>query len=101
MSVPRLTVSLQSAARKDVRDLLAYTGRRWGPTQQALYNQQINEAFELLSRNPELGPAKPHLAHNIRAYHVQQHMIYYRLTSSSIVVVRILHQRMDASEHLA
>jgi toxin ParE1/3/4 len=31
---------------------------------------------------------------------VEQHVIYFRMTSYGIAVIRILHQRMDAVRHL-
>ena len=36
----------------------------------------------------------------VRQWGVEQHMIYFRITDYGIVIVRVLHERMDASRHL-
>lgn len=100
MSAPSLPVRLQPAARRDVRDLLAYTGKEWGNTQKDIYNNHLKNAFERLSHNPELGPAYDPIGSGLRAYRVQQHIIYYRIKLSEISILRILHYRMNAFEHM-
>ncbi|MRV75366.1 hypothetical protein GJ700_26975 [Duganella sp. FT92W] len=35
-----------------------------------------------------------------RRSRVERHMIYFRVTDYGIAVVRILHERMDASRHI-
>jgi toxin ParE1/3/4 len=35
-----------------------------------------------------------------RKYPVGSHILFYRVTKAAIVVVRILHQRMDVERHI-
>lgn len=38
--------------------------------------------------------------YTVRQWGVERHMIYFRVTDYGIAVVRVLHNRMDAPQHL-
>jgi len=42
-----------------------------------------------------------HIRLGYRRYGIERHMIYFRITTYGIAVVRILHDRMDASRYLS
>ena len=100
MSARGPTVTLKPAARRDFRSILAYTSAQWGVTQRDIYRAAIDRAFETLGANPEIGKARDELSPGLRSYQVEQHVIYYRVSSSGVRIVRILHGRMDAARHL-
>lgn len=47
-----------------------------------------------------IGKARDDLGAGLRAWPVEHHVIYYRIKSDAIEVVRILHERADAARHL-
>ena len=65
-----------------------------------IYRAALTTGFETLRMNPFIGVAKPMLLPDLRAYRVERHLIYYRVTTNSIEVVRILDERADAARHL-
>jgi toxin ParE1/3/4 len=96
---PRQLV-LSPRARQDFIDILRYTGERWGPGQMHSYRDRIDDALQLISRNPSMGHRTPDLPATHRLYLVGSHVIVYREQASTIAVVRILHQRMDRARHV-
>ena len=57
MSSPERTgkVLLSPRARQDFIDILRYTGETWGTRQLHVYRDKINDALQIISRNPAMG----------------------------------------------
>jgi toxin ParE1/3/4 len=51
-----------------------------------------------LSAFPFIGRSRPKLGQGIRSLIVGNHLIFYRVQSDSIVIVRIIDGRMDIDE---
>ena len=100
MSVRKTAIVLRAAARRDVRDILLYTGDQWGIEQLEAYSEEVNRAFSVLSINPHIGRTHDDIRPGLRSYRVQQHVIYYRVAADTVVVLRILHRKMEAAQHV-
>ena len=98
MSVRRVEVRLSRAAVRDVDHILAYTQRTCGVCQRAHYRAEIYRALERLSHFPEAGRPRDDRCPGCRSLQVEEHVIYfYQPGPDEIEVIRILHQRQDAS----
>ncbi|WP_371868153.1 type II toxin-antitoxin system RelE/ParE family toxin [Pseudoduganella rivuli] len=53
-----------------------------------------------LAQFPMAALACDYIRSGYRRSRVERHMIYFRVTDYGIAVVRILHERMDASRHI-
>lgn len=100
MSSRNRPVFLTAEAQDDFEALRLYTRQEWGDEQEAAYKTAILQSLIVLGENAALGRQRRDLAIDLRAYLVRQHIIYYRLTEEALVVVRILHVRMDARRAL-
>lgn len=101
MSSRSLPIKLAPKARQDFIDILRYTGETWGPKQLQAYRDKIDEALQVISRNPELGRrGDEELFETYRLYLVGVHVIVYRIEAARIGVIRILHQRMHFTSYL-
>lgn len=96
---PRL-LKLSPRARQDFIDILRYTGETWGQNQLLVYRDNINDALQAISHNPQLGHQRADLPSTHLAYLVGSHIIVYRTGTDTVGVVRILHQRMSLIKHL-
>jgi len=90
---------LSPRARQDFIDILRYTGETWGQGQLHTYRDKINDALQLIGRNPTMGHRSPELPDTHRLYLVGSHVIVYRDQEPTVAVVRILHQRMSLARH--
>ena len=92
---------LTDAARKDVIEIGRFTTGTWGKRQRDKYLKQLDDAFKLLGRQPEIGTDANDIKPEYRKYNQGSHTIFYRAgTDSNIVVIRILHNSMDVERHL-
>lgn len=93
--------SVSVAARKDLVDIGRFTAEKWGKRQRDKYLRQLDDAFKLLARQPELGLPADHVKPGYRKFSQGSHIIFYRAGSDArIVVIRILHHSMDVDQHL-
>jgi len=95
-----IPLQLSLKARQDFIDILRYTGETWGQNQLLIYRDKINDALNAISQNPELGHDREDLPSTHLAYVVGSHIVIYRVSTESIGVVRILHQRMSVVRHV-
>ena len=98
MSVRNFRLELSEPAQQDFRDILSFTLQTWGEWQLVEYRSKLNGALQAITENPQAGRAK----HGMMVYPVGRHSVFYQIEESAqtVYVVRILHERMDASRHL-
>ena len=99
MSARKAAVVLNAAARRDVRSILLYTRKQWGQNARDAYEPALNQALTTLSGNPRIGRPEDVITVGLRSFRVRQHVIYYRVAEDRVTVFRILHGKMDASQH--
>lgn len=91
---------LTPAAERDLETIWIHTRQQWGVEQANRYIDILTEAFAELAQSPKIAPACDHVRPGYRRRNVEWHMIYFRITTYGIAVVRILHDRMDVPRHL-
>jgi toxin ParE1/3/4 len=100
MSVPKATIVLNPAARRDIRSILVYTRKQWGQDARAAYEEALDRALMTMSENPRIGRAHDEIIAGLRSLRVRQHVIYYQVVGESVTVFRVLHGKMDAVQHI-
>lgn len=92
---------LTAVARKDIIDIGRYTTEKWGKRQRDKYLKQLDDAFKMLARQPEIGRDADDVKPGYKKFSQGSHIIFYRAgTESKIVVIRVLHNSMDVDQHL-
>ncbi|GAB1392260.1 type II toxin-antitoxin system RelE/ParE family toxin [Rhodocyclaceae bacterium] len=91
---------LTPAAEDDLEAIWTYTVQQWGFEQANRYTDFLTTVFAELAQSPKTAQACDHIRQGYRRWSVERHMIYFRVMNYGIVVVRILHDRMDAPRHL-
>jgi toxin ParE1/3/4 len=91
---------LSPAAARDLESIWFYTLREWDSEQANLYLDELAAAFGRLAQHPRTARTCDHIRKGYRCGRVGRHAIYFRETKYGIAVIRILHDRMDASRHL-
>jgi toxin ParE1/3/4 len=106
-------VAVARAARADLIEILWTSFDRWGEDGKARYESLLEAAIQELAADPACPMSKDRseLAPRLRSFHVRHvgrdhgvkapvHVIYYRRARSSVVIVRVLHERMEPGMHL-
>lgn len=95
-----MTYKLSEAAAKDIEDILEQSLLEFGPLQTERYYKALKRCLELLSENPGLGITADDIRPGYRRFAHKSHVIFFRDFGGGMLVVRILHERMDVSRHI-
>lgn len=91
---------LSPAAELDLQNIWRYTQQEWSTGQADRYIEVLASAFVELADAPKTAPSCDHIRPGYRRRSIERHVIYFRITDYGIVIVRILHVRMDAARQL-
>ena len=95
-----LPLKLSNKAREDLVNIARYTEKTWGRDQRKFYLKHLDDAFQELARNPDLGRGCDEIRQGYFRYPQGSHVIFYRLgTESTLEVIRVLHKRMEKGLH--
>ena len=95
--MPGYRLEISSRATRDIRSLLRYSLETWGIQSRDEYARMLDEALLHLADFPEIGSASPDLFAGARMLPVGHHVIYYQLEKDILRIIRVLHERNDAS----
>ena len=91
---------LSPRAETDLAEIADYTIETFGVEQARRYRDGLVACFQSLAQNPRLGRSVEWLATGLRRFEHRSHAVFYVVDERGVVVVRVLHVRMDASRHL-
>ncbi len=91
---------ISGPARHDLERIGEYTGAEWGAAQRRKYLGQIKDGFKAVRDAPGIGTRRDDIGTGLRAQSVQKHVIFYRVTKSEVMIVRVLHESMNPELHL-
>ena len=91
---------LTDEATRDVEIILAYSVDNFGIKQAEHYFDALKNCIQLLADNPNIGHSAEDILPEYFRFPYESHVIFYKKFSSSILVVRILHERMDSKLHI-
>jgi toxin ParE1/3/4 len=94
----KLTLTLK--AENDLDCIRSYTLRRWGERQMDRYASLFDKAFVSIKQKPEIGIHRRGTPADTKSVRAGKHIVFYRFDGESIIVDRVLHERMDFSQHL-
>ncbi len=94
------SVDLTPNATRDVRDITRVSESEWGEDQARIYLGKIYAACEHIGMFPEMGRRRDDIYRGLRATTMESHVIFYEIHADHVLVVRVLHQRMDARSEL-
>jgi toxin ParE1/3/4 len=95
-----LPLVLARTAQADLEDIARFTEAQWGTEQKQRYMGLLEARFLQLANTPELGIARSDIKAGYRSLPAGRHVIFYRLSSDGVEILRVLHERMDLHGHL-
>ena len=87
-------------AESDLADIWIYTCTEWGADQADKYLDQLERGINQLIDNPGLGVDCSYVLPGYRRLHQEHHLVFYLVEESCLLIVRVLHEDMDASRRL-
>ena len=98
MPVHQLVIA--PAAKTDLKDIYQYGLRQWGQTQSESYLESIKEQFWTLTDQLLIGIDRSELLSGARSLPIESHTLFYRVTTDTVEIIRVLHGRQDPQRHL-
>ena len=95
------TFRVSREARNDIKNIGRYTQKTYGIDQRRKYLDGLEVKFGFLAKNPNLHPERPSFDPPIRISHYEQHMVVYTIDGDGILIIRVLHSRMDIPSQLS
>jgi toxin ParE1/3/4 len=92
---------LTKAAKRDLMEIARYTLERWGDEQRVRYLTQLDERFRWIAKHPRLGVDSAAIKPGYWRCHEGRHVIFYRIASKGVEIVRVLHERMLPTRHVS
>ncbi|MEN9895523.1 MAG: hypothetical protein RIR97_1375 [Pseudomonadota bacterium] len=100
MSATERAIFLSPKAEHDLEDIWLYTYKNWSIEQADTYIDLILKHISDAGKGIGLARAAPELGKSIKRCNSGSHVVYFRETETRIVVLRILHGRMDPARHV-
>ena len=95
-----MRLELSRRAQSDLDEIRDYSVGRFGAARAIAYLDAIEGAFRQLLAYPDIGSARGGADDQVRSYPAEEHRIYYEHDAERVLVLRVLHKRMDAGRHL-
>lgn len=93
---------LTPEAAEDLYKIWEYTVDTWSETQADKYYTQLIAAFKEISSHPDTTGKQYNLIYpGLRGYHAGKHIVFFvKERCGRLLIVRILHEKMDYQRHL-
>ena len=95
MSDHKFSLELSEEAYDDLVEIQNYSYQEFGESQWQKYGQALDKGLQHILNHPHTGHIRPDVPEGYLSWPVNEHIMIYRVQSSIIYVVRILHKRMN------
>jgi toxin ParE1/3/4 len=93
-------LDLAEIARADLASIRRYSTRAWGADQTARYMDALRDTMKGVVRGAVVTRARDDLRPGIQMATSGRHSIFFEADESRVLVVRVLHDRMDYRRHM-
>ena len=91
---------ISKKAVSDLEEIWFYTFEKWPKEQADRYYNLIFNEINYICKNVSAGKSMEHVRKGYRAAKVKSHLIFYKIVSDTIEIIRILHEQMDIENRL-
>lgn len=91
---------LSPEAQASLQEIRKFSVENFGMQQTKIYLENIREKMRSLAENPLSGKLREELKAGYFSAFVGTHTIYYKIQSSHIEIIDVLHQSMEPSRHI-
>ena len=88
-------------AENDLVEIYHHGFINYGERKADLYIEALKEKCQFLAGMPNLCPDHEEFSPPVKIHHHKKHLIIYIVETEYILIVRVLHERMDIQQHIA
>jgi toxin ParE1/3/4 len=93
-------LELTEIARADLKSIRRYSSRTWGQGRTTHYMAALRDTMKKLVAETTVSRSRDDLRPGLRMVASGRHCIFFEANQSRVLVVRVLHDRMDYRRHL-
>ena len=93
-------LDLTEIARADLKSIRRYSHRTWGPDRTVQYMAALRDTMKGLVAGTVISRSRDDLRPGLQMANSGRHCVFFEADQSRILVVRVLHDRMDYQRHL-
>ncbi|MFT6263352.1 MAG: toxin ParE1/3/4 [Dasania sp.] len=90
-----MKIHVQVKAKSDLKTIWRYSFDQWGLEKANNYLFELDKAINTIAQNPEIGFSCDYIRTGYRQYNIKKHMIFYKIKTDKISILRVLHESMD------
>ncbi len=92
---------ISNKAVNDLSKIWNYTFDVWSENQADRYYKMLIESFQQIAETPQIGKNYDGVLSQLLGYKIGHHIIFYsRESEENILVIRILHEKMDLKNRI-
>ncbi len=95
-----MRLELSREAQADLDDIRDYSVEHYGLSRAIAYLDAVEAAFRRILDFPDIGVTRSDLRGALHSLPAGEHRIYYEHDGGRVLILRILHKRMDERRHL-
>lgn len=95
-----LELYVSPQAENDLSDIFEYTFHEWGILQADQYQDQLFAGMQVILDHSNIEKSYPYHELPYRVFHINRHLIIYRIEEPKCIIVRVLHDKMNVDLHL-
>lgn len=93
-------IEFTEIARADLKSIRRYSSRAWGTDRTSKYLNALRDTVKGLVRGTVVSRSRDDLRPGLQMATSGRHCIFFEADPSRVLVVRVLHDRMDYRRHL-
>ncbi len=87
-------------ARRDIEEIWEYSVDQFGIDRADAYLRDIRRAAMTVAEDPRRGLGCDEIRSGYRKFSVGSHILFFKTSATRVIIVRILHRRMDFNRRL-
>jgi len=93
-------IRISTRADRDLDEIIDYSTIHWGADEAIDYVASFRTTFDRIARNTRLGTLVTTPTAALGRVRHREHHVFYAVGIDEVLIVRILHVRMDHTRHL-
>jgi toxin ParE1/3/4 len=93
-------LELTEIARADLKSIRRYSQRTWGSDRTIQYMAELRDTMRALVAGAVVSRNRDNLKPGLQMATTGRHSVFFEADRSRVLVVRVLHDRMDYQRHL-
>ncbi len=91
----KITYKLSYLTQDDIDNIWIYTFEQWSQVQANKYFKELFKTIDIICKNPEIGYPIHQIKEDYGIKKFKSHLIVYKFYNQKILIVRVLHKKMD------